>query len=282
MLEMRSFALAKRIVGTVVLSVLAVLPCEATPKTSKPSHATTIASNEANEFDISSRELPKGFAGARIQAVLSKFKLPPKGEFETTAEFEARSRLLTAGLYAFVIPNRMLTLTYDADNENLFIRINDIYVAVEFTKDSTHSAIELDRANERTRKYLATNAFGASLPVTEYRYDSYSIITDVSTFPDFNLSIDRDHAQVLKPKLRVVAIVGLGPESVIEVTRSELQGATGFRHKAPTMEDPEETTIFDHSLRSQLLAFWLFDDATGRVIGRYDAKGVAFGMVEYR
>jgi hypothetical protein len=171
-----------------------------------------------------------------------------------------------------VLPKRLVDLTYNADEGRLSVTIDGTNVGIGYDT-SEEVAIELLRANEKREKYVGSNAFGASVVVSKQTYDSYSIITGLRSLPSFDVDIDRSRAATLKDRLRILAVVGLGPESVLETGWQHLGDATGFRHVKATFDDPEEASIFDYSLRGQLLELWLFDQVSGQVIRRVGADG---------
>jgi hypothetical protein len=69
-------------------------------------------------FDAAATSLPAKFAGSDFERVFAAFtSAGPRGEFETTAEYEARkAAALPAGQYAFVLP-MLVPPQYDADRE---------------------------------------------------------------------------------------------------------------------------------------------------------------------
>jgi hypothetical protein len=223
-------------------------------------------------FDSSLKKLPPRYAGASILAALHVFSVRPKSEFETSAEYQARFHKLPWDVYAFVVPQRFTTVEYDADTETLTVGIDAITPAIGFT-EADSAGIELDRRNEHERKYLGSNAFGASIAVTEHSYDSYSLVTGQTSLPTLKLNVPRNTAPAAKQTVRVLVVTGLDSSSVIEGTYEVLKDATGFRHMKPTFDDPTEVTIYDRSLRTQVIELWMFDWATGEILGRFNPNG---------
>jgi hypothetical protein len=52
-----------------------------------------------------------------------------------------------------------------------------------------------------------------------------------------------------------------------------VEGATGYRHTEPTIDEPDEMWWYYVSLRVDLLQVWIFDRATGEVYGRFLPTG---------
>lgn len=247
------------------------------PPMGKPKRVSQNASRATTDgqlrtLDAKIKKSPANFSGTSIQAAFRKFYVRPKGEFEATSQYEARIKQLPWGIYAFVVPTRFTDIAYDADGEMLSVVPMAVSPAIGFDR-SSDAGIELARENERTRKYAASNALGASIVVEEYAYSSFSLITDVDSLPVLTYAIPRSRAAALKDQVRVLAVVGLDENSFIGPSHEVLKDSTGFRHTKPTFDDPTEVTISDHSLRAQVLELWLFNRSTGEVLGRFDTTG---------
>lgn len=223
-------------------------------------------------FDASLKVLPANFSGSSIVAAFGAFRVVPKGEFETSEEYEKRLKNLPVGTYAFVVPSRYTEATYDADSAMLSLTPTAIHPGDGYSP-TQHAGVELSRENERTRKYLGTNAFGASIPIEEYAYDCLSLITDLHAFPTLSANVERSAAPQTKQNARVLVIVTLDQESAMAEFHEHLGLATGYRHDSPTFDDPEELSVRDYSVRAKVQGFWIFNRSTGVVLGRFDAQG---------
>src|SRR5437588_6029806 len=70
---------------------------------------------DTKPFDPAVTSLPSGYRGHPFRRIYeTAVVVAPKGEFETTAEYQARSKRSIEGLYAFVLEP---TSTYNADDE---------------------------------------------------------------------------------------------------------------------------------------------------------------------
>lgn len=222
------------------------------------------------KFDSTLPRLPANYSGNAIETAFVAFRARPKGEFETTEEFQRRLTQGPFGVYAFVVPKRYCDVTYDADAGTLQVDVNEIHPAVGYS-EGEKAAIELSRLNERQRTYTGTNAFGASVRIHEYAYDSLSITTQRDEIPVLSVEVSRAKAIQLKDAVRVLAVVEFDSNSFASEFYEQLGIATGFRHDKPTFDDPEEITINDYSVSGSLFALWLFDRGTGEVIARFDS-----------
>lgn len=227
------------------------------------------------KFDVSVQSLPTNFSGSSIVAAFAEFRVAPKGEFETTDEYEARLTRVPTGTYAFVIPPRYTTSAYDADT-GLLTTTPDHMIPADGYGESAFAGIELSREDESKRRYIGSNAYGASVQIEEYRYQSLSLITNLDSVPSLSVAVPRAAAPQAKQNTRVLVVVQLDEDSAMAEYHEHMGVATGFRHEKPTFDDPEEVTINDYSVRAKVWEFWLFDRPTGRVLGRFDQVGKRF------
>lgn len=215
--------------------------------------------------------LPPGYRGHSLRDLFLKMLPPePKGEFETTAQFQARvaKAVAPAGVYAFILDNELAgpRVQYDADAQRFEIKVLEDFGVIRGNKrDASVRAITVNRSR-RERSYEAGNAFGAKVDVTEVAYTSYGLVIDG---PPPGIGPEREHvfsvpvpvseAQKVKGGLSVLFVCEPHPAAFpATFGGSETTGA-------PTIATPFQSTTDYSYVRVQLLDVWVFDRNTGRV-----------------
>lgn len=264
----------------------------------QPSKVVPIASPapDIRSFNIQVDKLAPGFTGHDIKAIfndlVAKKDRAVKGEFETTAEFEARlqreaqvpilGKLERDGYFAFVIKNSSGETFYDADSQVMTIAIalqsGDESIYKQSNKKALTSQVELKR-----EQYEGSNAYGAKATVTRHLGVDYDVA--FSNYSQFGVSkyIDsgtrsRGHtedyfakdvfmvripmdvalAKEVKSRLQILAVVKLLDPYTYE----------GSFYDKPTISRPDEYFIQYHFLNTELLEVWIFDESTGRIFSK--------------
>jgi hypothetical protein len=259
------------------------------PKVQTP---TTPKPNWLQEpFDPSLASLPTGFAGHDVQALCVALQqgTPVKGEFETTAAFDARVQAARANpligtvtsesILAFVIPR--LTSLYDADSGVLFVKVPLEDPEEATPRSPTRRALFLTET-KTSSTYVGTNAFGVASEVTRIRGNLFGLTfdnMDAFTLPlralnlpwpglgigailGAQMPLDPQTAMNLKPNLALLAVGKL-------TSRTAFEGR--FTHE-PTRDSPDDIILLHHMLDIHLMSLWAYDATTGRVYGKIDAK----------
>lgn len=178
-----------------------------------------------------------------------------KGEFETSAEFEARTAAVQRPAASLVvIDTSPENFKYDADSEAFQFRIYNLETSGLYRTSYTLAGttpnfggynygdpvdLKLKRIDTRRGEYLATNAYGAETSVREVESVEYLIFdnkgrkkmtttddlfSERKSFEMTNLSIPvpRADAQAVKEGLMMVAyVVGREPWTIESTTRSK-------------------------------------------------------------
>lgn len=236
-------------------------------------------------FDPIARSLPAEYQGDSIKPL---FAIPSKDEFETTAQYQTRLASAAPPIGAikvFRIPSARAV--YDADRQVLKVQIasGDTYDGFE---KSSLASLEVLREESGKREYEGSNAFGAKIMVSAstnrlYKlvFDSrratgqrYSVLGDM--FQTLELSMGVDDARTLKPRVGVIAVCRLkarpAPKFPIP-SASEGPTATGFNSTKPTRDFPYDISTYYYALPVDILGLWVFDNPTGRVLGKFDSSG---------
>ncbi len=220
-----------------------------------------------------------------------------KGEFETTAEYQARVRnaiaqpiignIKAGSDLAFVIPSPLhnhldelydvdLITAYDADHAKMTVLIHtamtfqpgDVQSLLDRPMD-IHSVAIIWGANAPAYKsWSASNSFGASVKVVEQNYDAYGLAIDLER------PWKQDKIATLITEGGSVAFSVPVEEArfikdrlkvliVCRIKDNPLMSGTDY-HKA-TMTSPSETTARYKYLHITPVSLWVFDDETGKV-----------------
>jgi hypothetical protein len=180
--------------------------------------------------------------------------VPPKDEFETTADYEKRIEKLRAEAKPTrtkftLVFNEQLS-QYDADNQTLNIM-------TLFNKRSGFSTA-LIKSDTQTSSYDATNAFGAVRKVTKISTQSYwldlkSNLADEPVIVDLKLDIPT--AKSLKESLRTLIYFEL----------SEPYVERDLTQKTPTFNSPTDTVSLTIRYITSPIELWLFNQKTGEI-----------------
>lgn len=247
-------------------------------KQSRPKAATGSASKP---FDSGASKLAAGYAGHSFMAVYEHAILAEgRSEFETTAEYERRTRRVAGYTYAFAVrktDHNGLTVTYDADSQTATVNLDTFPVAVGFGGGS-NAQVEgflVDRRVTDAAPVLASNAFGATVTITK-KVQEFRVITLSETGPlsggtslVFPLPIAK--ASTVKPRLRVL-FVGTLAEKQYPTLPVKGAKANGYDRIEATLDDREDLTSLYFILNFNLEDVWIFDQATGDIYAKFSER----------
>jgi len=238
--------------------------------TAKPSATAAAPVYDTKPFDTSASKLPVRYRGHSFRKIYETVVLvPPKGEFETTAEFEQRSRRTLDGLHALVLQD--VKSTYNADEEVMAVQVEttEFHPGLGVEREAGY-VVEARKVSER--KYPASNAFGASVIVTETSFETSGIIPKpgpLSGGATFQINVPRADAQRLKPDLRALAVVRIGDEQQPPFGKGE---ANGFRFAEAKIDSPSEVNVMEFLLRAEVADLWVFNRSTGQVLAKHSDR----------
>lgn len=258
---------------------------------SVPSTKSNVMRGLKARFDLESIEnrLPPNFVGhlgKDVADALSKVIHAKKGEFETSAQFEARRKEAISRPYLgslTVEDNLLLTsditkgygpvsYKYDADAQKATVKISveevspngiggDYSALSSALRDrlAKVSRIELSSDATRRRDYTASNAMGASISVRETNFEEVSVGLGSIPFDSsavFEISPSR--AQELLPNIKIL----------FEVKLIDPYLEYNYERKKPTFDSPSEITRSDRLIRADVKQVWLFSSSTGEVLAK--------------
>jgi hypothetical protein len=251
------------------------------------------------------------YAGNDLREIYTALegRAEPKGEFETTLEYQNRlSRAMTMPLagelrldsmFAFVIQpggkfdSGHFYHRYDADKEEMLVSLtpDETYQDDKYKKhDSVHYSVDQIQI-ESTKaiiwreelissySYMASNAFGASTEVTSSHSEVYALLYDTSTSVDEMEKMANDGrvdelvgVKDLRFHLPVPEAKAVGDRLRVLIICSikEVPVMSGSTYNAPTISKPYQIFIKYKYLHVALDSIWVFDDETGRVYAKQD------------
>jgi len=235
------------------------------------------------------------YAGLPIAEVINgieKLTDLKKGEFESTADFNARKAVaLTKKIlgdssvddtFAFVVPvtkrnlsdRGLLLYEFNADTSelNLFAfgdtsPLNGIgapdYQGTTHEKEGLYK-FRLDFKLNSTRTYQASNAYGASVSVEETISTSLGVAANkiplfLSYNPTVQLNMKNAIAAKELPSLKALVVMKLDALPYV---------VYNFKHSTPTRDDPTEFTNSEKYLTGNILGFVFYSGLTGEIFAR--------------
>lgn len=219
-----------------------------------------------DRFDLAATSLPRMFMGnspSNLHQALLRGKPSEKGEFETTAQFEARQaafserplleRLTSQDPIAISIspPPRQfdISLKYDADAARMMLQLSKAYFPRE-------CSLPLQSNSRKTGSYIGANAFGAKIKVTKHEVDYLCLTGADDTKVDFPLARDKDER--VKATLRVLLVGQLVPPYASQAEN----------YSSATISSPEEVMYRTYVLHMNVEQVWVYDWMTGEVVYR--------------
>ena len=218
-------------------------------------------------FNPNVETLPPDFQGHDLKTLMDVFREVAsikKDEFETSQEYQIRrERILREPLFgsvrctstlAILLPDFLLVPEYDADTEFFRIKSSDLDDLVSFD----HIIMDVD--SRVLRRYIASNAFGVEVEVTEKRRDSFMLRYEPLektkwTFFDRMISIPKKDAEYTKSVMRAMI-----------VCRANFPYAsTRYDHQEPTRDDPIELHDYDYILHVTRTRIVIFNSETGEI-----------------
>ncbi len=225
-------------------------------------------------FDITAEKLSKGYQGHSLLDIYQKLTIPhPKGEFETTEEYEARvarwklspilGQITPSDTLAFeildVLAPDALSLKYDADSEELTAKIK--FETHDFNDGKTRW-LETYYRSKNLGSHMGVTRMGVKFKVTSHVGTSIGIGVKEQIEPiSISRKFSRDEALKLKLLTRVYAIVSLDePYKVDDSTSS-----------SASLDNPNEWYTKYLGLYVNLKAIILVNIETGEIIAKAEA-----------
>lgn len=253
---------------------IALLSIFALPQTrQRPSGYQDLLKN----FDVNATKLPpyyKGHNPATLYELLRSLH-PKKDEYETTDKFNLKldsyQKVITSHIYAFRIedvnsPVRSLDnyqTTYDADSRTLRVKVG-VYPTSE-----NGQIVNLKNYTQR-RSSTGRNSFGAKVRVSTLVGFGYHLLYWTKRQPEMRIEMPPERAQRIRPLIGILLVCQLTIPSDQDwpITSTMVE-------KEATFTDPEATEFEARVFTTYLYSIWVFNKATGEVIGKIDMEETA-------
>lgn len=224
-------------------------------------------------FDESIQQLPPRFSGHDVLGIHKKLQPPRKGEFEKTADFEARyaawserafmgslrpSSVLAIEVSQVLAPGT-ISVDYSADSEELNIKLS---FERHNVSDQKARWLETFYTSKNLGPRLATTRMGVKFRVTSHLGSSVGIaMREQLQNVAVSIKSPPEQARLLKTKLTSFAIVSLvEPFSVYEEEAS-----------TASLDKPEEWLTRRFGVWATLKSVWIVNRETGEVLQKIDS-----------
>lgn len=243
-----------------------------------------------------------GLPADKVASELEKLLKTQKGEFETTADYEARrnasiskpflEELTTKDFLAFAIPIKNtkfstngLKYSFNADTGEISIYVmptirkyNGLGAPSEDAKNKSKSLSNLDEfiidRNEMSRRtYQASNAYGATTTVEEKNMAVIGIAANRIPFLDIKRERHyfKDPSPVIQFKIENSLASKELPslKALIVIKLTEPYIAYNFFHFVPTRKDPMEVTSQEKFFVGDVQGIVFYSESNGRILARF-------------
>ncbi len=224
----------------------------------------------AARLALDATALPPDFKGDSIQETYKAWTPAPKGEFETTEQYQKRLVAPDSGQLLFFSAHAFPT--YNADTQEYIFRIEQsgyIRKGQDLLSDAGFS-IGIDRSSKREEKFARVE--GIRLPITSTETERY-LLAIPHKIPGnvegesnaFKIRVPIEEAPALKNRMKLLWICK--PRS-----GSEPATFSGHFYKAATLKRLDEEREHNYYLNVDLLSFWVYDPVTGRILKKFDQE----------
>jgi hypothetical protein len=241
-------------------------------------HPAVLRSESPPPFDLSATSVPVAFSGESLSSLLGAIRVE-KGEFETTAEYEARRRASEASaIHVFAL--KAEPPTYDADKQLFAIRPSSDFVPIGSNVDFDRLGFVLETESLSESTYEGTNTSGATRSVQKAVGIAYALLakrrSDVAA-PSIRVRVPVADAPRLKESLRVLLIANVSardiPAAIANVVEPRAVGANGVAYIRPTVAKPLDLTMYYFVAVAEFSQYWVYDAGDGKVLAKADGRG---------
>lgn len=231
-----------------------------------------------------------------INSLYTQLQIEPRGEFESTLEYQERARVAAGNIHVAVpissksesgTPANSLCwqaeITYDPDAEEMRVSLpTDKRV---MWKD----VVRIGCDSAFVQSYTGTNRFGVSAEVREYVEDIFLVrIVDLPRylgqrrFEDIisiqrSFPIARAEAQEIKPYLRVALVFQPtlppppddGSASTLDFLTRPWLAYADTAYQTPTISNPRHVIAHQHYVSGRDATLWIYDSRSGQVVHKF-------------
>lgn len=241
-------------------------------RTKRPIQQKRSGPYATSAFDVNATKMPPNYKAHDIAAVYASLekKMGPKGEFESTEQYQARMKSATLNAsdytYAFKIEPSDIAkplFTYDADKQAMEFELSYSYItdAEDDYLAQSKRGIKVKDSTSRSR-YIGSNRFGAKATIVKLTGDEYHVSLGKRKDKGLNINFQMppESAKQAKPYLAALLIGTIIPDANSKVIYT---GKTGHE---PTMDMPVEANITNKSVSFDLKQVWIYNTQSGEII----------------
>jgi hypothetical protein len=229
----------------------------------------TIASASAAQtaepqFDAAANSLPAKYAGNDFGRLFQAF---------------TSGGTQPVGRYAFVI-ELPLTPRWDAAKETYTLTHATTSARVDEKVDNRHPAWVVSTKTLSSEERKAFTALGVPMTVTSREVAQQLLLSrrqgELVSMVDFPVKVPAAEAEALRSRLRLLLIADLDTASILppsQMVHESRKGATGLRLLSPEVGQLQEVRTYEYTLAGDVVGVWVFDEETGRVLGKFDPEG---------
>ena len=266
---------------------------KAVSRTHRPTSDASLARGYlTSAFDIDSSDVGPRFRGHDIVGIINRLRnypaLAEKSEFESSREYDARKAtvqsmkivgdMIPDSHFAFVVEGNAYpyhlspTFDYDADAQLMKVTLwsaeQEFHLGNDVRKMQT---VSIHSVSEQGRSYLASNAFGATVQVSNSSIRQYGLSFEAESWvfrrstSGFDLHFEgiirmsSDDARRLRPNLEFLIVCKLTDPWYLGSLHTD----------AATFDFPEQITIRGQFLQAAVEQLWVVDRQTGNVIAKF-------------
>jgi hypothetical protein len=212
----------------------------------------------------------QNYSGDPIEMVVASLQPNPKGEFETTAAYNARVAVprLTR-TYSFWLEHDGVVRRYDADRQVLKLQIPVTNCSrIGSTSNCTVSSILVKTIDLGSRQYVGTNAYSATRVITSLSRHRYAVLVNPESGLSLDFEVPMTPERARTDKDAVDVLVTVGPHLAANASLI----FEGAESSPATFSTPLEVENKYSYLNLPLVAVWLVDSSTGRVLQKIDGR----------
>lgn len=228
-------------------------------------------------FDPTVTTLGTAFAGHNFYETYLAHVLAPRGEYESTADYEKRTAASPAATYAFVLDPKARIgpgTRYDADRQELEVTIPLGFITIGAQTLGYDRSLAVGQVYTDKGEYVGSNVFGVKKTISEAIFQNMVLFPKRRFESDqltFRLPLEAGFAKALREgeHLGIAAIVSTADAKQLSRSTDGWE-STGSRYSKPTLDSPHDIMAYEYALSGDVKELLLFDKRDGRILSRVD------------
>jgi hypothetical protein len=239
------------------------------PATRAPAPATPVFERLTDligpPLALNIEQLPADYPGDPIEGVILSLNAGPKGEFETTTDYNARVASARPNRTFSFWLDRPIARRYDADSQTLKISIPTGCSYIGYTANCNAMSLGVKFVELNDGQFVGTNAFGASTVVKKVHRKTYAVfLKKYALSLDFELRMPPEQARLVKDGVDVLITVGPSSDTSKPVV------VDGRSSSSATISSPLDSYEEYHYLAMPIIGVWLANRPSGHIFARFE------------